>query len=77
MTDDPIDEGDSNSRNELRKYRLNFGRADPFKKPESLYLSRWIPNRSHISTPWDGFVAVLGAIMLVAIIVGIIVAHFW
>jgi hypothetical protein len=75
MTDDPIDDGDSNSRNELRKYRANFGRADPLK-PESLYLSRWIPKPSHISTPWDGFVAVLGAVMLVAIIVGIVVAHF-
>jgi hypothetical protein len=74
MTVDPTDDGDANSREELRKYRISFRRGS---KAESFYLSGWIPRPSHTSTPWDGFVAVLGAIMLVGIIAGIVAAHFW
>jgi hypothetical protein len=74
MAVEPIDDGDAKSRAELRKYRTSFRRGS---KPESFYLSGWIPRPSHTSTPWDGFVAVLGAIMLIGIIAGIVAAYFW
>jgi hypothetical protein len=73
---DPDDLSDSQSRDELRHHRVGFGRAK-WSRPDSLYLSRWIPSPSHTSTPGDLFMAVLGAIMLVGIIGAVVVANFW
>jgi hypothetical protein len=73
---DPIDDGsDSKSRNELRRHRENFNRADA-SHAVSFYLSRWIPSRTHTSSLLDGLMVVIGAVMLVGLAIAFIIAWF-
>jgi uncharacterized membrane protein len=75
MADEPHDLSDARSRDEARTYREKFTRGAS-SQSEFAYIPRWIPTPSRTMTRWDLFMTCLGAVILVAVIVAVVVARF-
>jgi hypothetical protein len=76
MPDDGDELGDARSREALRKHRQGFNQADPRSRPDTLYLHRWIPTGPRAPNGFDGFLTVLGAVLLAIAVIAVVAGHF-
>jgi hypothetical protein len=75
MADEPDDLSDAQSRDAARAYHDKFTRGVS-SQGEFAYIPRWIPTPSRRMTRWDYFMTYLGAVILAAVIIAVVVARF-